>query len=355
MSPEQVKGIAYTALSDIYSLGVTLFEMVTGKCPYQEITNLFELQSKIINETLPPTGKYYPDVTLKIQEAIRIATNKIPEKRFKSCNEFKRFLLEEEKVRPFILQEKAPVLQPKLPQPRTKTLPPPVNPPRLIEEKKKNNSWAFWLILFSILIVGGLIYSFHNQSNTTINQPKVTLTPPIKKDPTSGLITKHHDTLASAGKLSDSPGAKINEAENKIKINTQALSESKKQKIIPKENVISVLKGKKIQIKNANSRKKKTFPPDTTITQPLLSTTQLPPPTIHNVKGDLMHYLEQRKKFGGIQYNDISVINITSIGDVEYYKQSGNTSFLVELTIYNIARKCQVTYSQGGIIQIKPL
>ncbi len=95
MSPEQVKGLPFTNFSDIYSLGVTLFEMVTGKCPYSQITNLFELQTKIVNELLPPTNKYFPDVSQRMQEAIIKATAKVPENRFQSCKQFKEFLLEQ--------------------------------------------------------------------------------------------------------------------------------------------------------------------------------------------------------------------------------------------------------------------
>ena len=96
MSPEQVTGMPYTRQSDIYSLGVTLFEMVTGKCPYHDITNAHLLNTKITLEPLPPTSKYYPSVSQKLQNAINIATEKSVEKRFKTCNEFKQYLLSEE-------------------------------------------------------------------------------------------------------------------------------------------------------------------------------------------------------------------------------------------------------------------
>jgi serine/threonine protein kinase len=135
MSPEQVKGLTYSASSDIYSLGVTLFEMATGKCPYMGIKTLFELHSKIVSEPLPPTNLYYPDVSLKLQEAIKIATNKIPENRFKSCNEFKSFLQEDEKVE-------------RTPAPRKKA------------------KWIYWIIPFLILVMGGLAWFFFFQKNS---------------------------------------------------------------------------------------------------------------------------------------------------------------------------------------------
>ncbi|MDO9254558.1 MAG: serine/threonine-protein kinase [Bacteroidales bacterium] len=96
MSPEQIKGLPYSRMSDIYSLGVTLFEMVTGKCPYHQITSLFELQSKIVNEPLPNTNDFYPGVGIRIQNAILKATQKAPELRFQSCNDFKMYIQDTE-------------------------------------------------------------------------------------------------------------------------------------------------------------------------------------------------------------------------------------------------------------------
>jgi len=98
MSPEQIKGLPYTRMSDIYSLGVTLFEMVTGKCPYHKITSLFELQLQIVNEPLPEAKLYYPDVSNRLQYAISKATQKLPESRFQTCDEFKTYLLDTEEI-----------------------------------------------------------------------------------------------------------------------------------------------------------------------------------------------------------------------------------------------------------------
>ncbi len=49
MSPEQVKGEKVNHLSDRYSLGVTLFQMATGKAPYDTTTNEYQIFQKIDN------------------------------------------------------------------------------------------------------------------------------------------------------------------------------------------------------------------------------------------------------------------------------------------------------------------
>jgi uncharacterized protein (TIGR02145 family) len=87
MSPEQITETkSVTAQSDIYSLGVVLWQMVTGSKPYDTSTlSTFQLQMKIVQETLPKTNTNWDEIIEK-------ATNKDIERRFSSCNEFLKSL-----------------------------------------------------------------------------------------------------------------------------------------------------------------------------------------------------------------------------------------------------------------------
>ena len=95
MSPEQVKGEKVDHRSDIYSLGITLFQMVTGQCPYSRDSTEFEVYNQIVNKPLPSPRQVYPGVSKRIERVICRATNKKPSKRFEDCSEFKLVLTKE--------------------------------------------------------------------------------------------------------------------------------------------------------------------------------------------------------------------------------------------------------------------
>jgi uncharacterized protein (TIGR02145 family) len=84
MSPEQITETkSVTDQSDIYSLGVVLWQMVTGQKPYNTNTlSSFQLQTKIVNEPLDNTNSHW-------DELIQKATTKDITLRFKSANAFK--------------------------------------------------------------------------------------------------------------------------------------------------------------------------------------------------------------------------------------------------------------------------
>ena len=88
MSPEQVKAEKVDELSDIYSLGVTLFQMAVGKAPYTEQTNTFDVQLNIVSKPFPKARNHYPSVSDKLEAIIEKATQKNKSERFQNCEEF---------------------------------------------------------------------------------------------------------------------------------------------------------------------------------------------------------------------------------------------------------------------------
>ncbi|MBQ9233433.1 MAG: PASTA domain-containing protein, partial [Lachnospiraceae bacterium] len=81
ISPEQARGGYSDERSDIYSLGITMYEMVTGRVPFEGDNNVSVALMHIQNEMVSPR-EYYPDIYASFEKIILKATQKKPERRY---------------------------------------------------------------------------------------------------------------------------------------------------------------------------------------------------------------------------------------------------------------------------------
>ena len=91
MSPEQCKGLPVDARSDIYSLGAMLYEMTTGKRPY-EGANWAEIVVKSLQEDPPLPRSLNPNIPSEVQDVILKAMQREPNERFVSAREMAKAL-----------------------------------------------------------------------------------------------------------------------------------------------------------------------------------------------------------------------------------------------------------------------
>ncbi len=86
IAPEQATGESVDARSDIYSLAATLFQMITGRVPFEGET-VMTVTLKHINEPVPPPRKVNPDLPPGVDEVILKGMAKSPEDRYSSADE----------------------------------------------------------------------------------------------------------------------------------------------------------------------------------------------------------------------------------------------------------------------------
>lgn len=86
ISPEQARGGYSDARSDIYSLGITMYEMVTGRLPF-EGDNTVSIALAHLEDAMVPPSVYNPEISISLEQIILKCAEKKPEHRYASANE----------------------------------------------------------------------------------------------------------------------------------------------------------------------------------------------------------------------------------------------------------------------------
>jgi eukaryotic-like serine/threonine-protein kinase len=86
MSPEQARGLEVDARTDIFSLGVVLYEVVAGRAPFEGAT-MSDVIAAILGKDPPPLARYWPEVPAELERIVAKALRKNREERYQTARD----------------------------------------------------------------------------------------------------------------------------------------------------------------------------------------------------------------------------------------------------------------------------
>jgi eukaryotic-like serine/threonine-protein kinase len=198
LSPEQARGAPVTASSDLYSAGIVLYEMLTGKVPFNG-DSAIEIAMKHLNDPPKPPSKIRPEIPDELDAVVLRALSKNPEDRYQTAEEFSEDLHRVEAGLPLapetseaatallagaalvgdggsteVLAGTAVTTPGGPPPPTTRRPPPPYGPGYYDEPPRKRRRWAPWLLVLLLLAAAGIAgwYVFSQiQDQLAANEP----------------------------------------------------------------------------------------------------------------------------------------------------------------------------------------
>jgi serine/threonine-protein kinase len=159
LSPEQAQGHAVTASSDLYSIGVMLYEMLTGRLPF-EGESAVSVALKHLSEPPLPPSQLRPDLNPALEAVVMGALAKEPEHRWQSADDFAAALegaraqVEAGPDRGQDTAAFAPVVAPPVAEP-----PPPPPPGLGPPGQRRRRRWPLLSLFLLALGVAALVYA----------------------------------------------------------------------------------------------------------------------------------------------------------------------------------------------------
>jgi len=192
LSPEQACGQPITPKSDLYSLGVVLFEMLTGKLPFEGTTPV-AVALQHVQSVTPSLRSIVPDMPLFLEKIVAKALAKNPDKRYASAQEFLADLQHAEELsysnesnkkvdnRDFIssdtpvpnegVNDQTMIISKAEMIDGIANYKPPKEQPEIVEPPKKSNKKFLILVACGILALLGIVYGVLEYSKMVVTVP----------------------------------------------------------------------------------------------------------------------------------------------------------------------------------------
>jgi eukaryotic-like serine/threonine-protein kinase len=197
LSPEQAQGHAVSATSDLYSVGIVLYELLTGRVPF-EGESAVTIALKQVNEHAVPPSAFNPAVTPELEAVVMRALEKDPARRFPDAQAFMDAL---DHARQTLGEEATTVvaqptaLEPVVPVAPVNGAAPPAEPPVAEEVEAERRRWAWWLIALLVVVAAIIAAALLLRGTGSDAPPRVTVPDVVGTDLASAQVRLRRDGL----------------------------------------------------------------------------------------------------------------------------------------------------------------